>query len=147
MRKTRADHGSKEDLGMLLFAVARMIKERVVCDSEGKKTGAASMLQLKTLGLIKRLGNPSMMDIARNLQITSPSATSLMRSLEKAGEVKRVRDPADKRIVRIAITDKGETSLTEGIGRVAKHINNVLSPLTSEEKGQLAAIFSKIINI
>lgn len=67
-----------------------------------------------------------------------PDITRLLDRLEKAGLVKRHRDPKDRRVVRAALTDDGlalvermETPLEEAFGALFSHLDeDELSQLT-----------------
>ena len=49
----------------------------------------------------------SVSEIGRRLHLDSGTLTPLLKRLEAAGLVRRTRDPADERQVRIALTPKG----------------------------------------
>src|SRR5436190_22787125 len=50
---------------------------------------------------------PSVSEIGERLHLDSGTLTPLLKRLEAAGLVRRARDPADERQVRIALTLKG----------------------------------------
>src|ERR1035437_7081387 len=90
----------------LIFATNRLLHEQKEQGSEKQR----SYLQLVTLVYVKNK-TPLMKEIADFLGIAPPSATSLANTLAKAQLVKRQTDIEDRRIVRIAITKKGESYL------------------------------------
>src|SRR5579875_2446351 len=47
-------------------------------------------------------------EISRQLQVTSPTITQLLKNLEANGLVERHIDPTDRRAVEIGLTEKGE---------------------------------------
>jgi DNA-binding MarR family transcriptional regulator len=50
----------------------------------------------------------SISQISRKLSVTSPTVTELIKSLSETGHVERCSDAADKRVVDIKLTEKGE---------------------------------------
>jgi len=48
------------------------------------------------------------LELARSVGIEGPTLTRHLDGLEEAGLVRRVRDPADRRAVRVELTDAGE---------------------------------------
>lgn len=55
--------------------------------------------------------------IGDRLMLDSGTLTPLLRRLERAGRVRRTRDPGDERRVRIALTDAG-AALADDAGRL-----------------------------
>ena len=47
-------------------------------------------------------------ELSKFLQVTGPAVTHNLNTLEKAGYVKRVSDPADRRIVLVRLTKAGQ---------------------------------------
>lgn len=124
----------------LIFIAKRLFHEQIT-DEKGK---SFSFLQLNTLRFIKRK-KPLMKDIADYLSITPPSATSLVNTLIRFGLVKRVLDPKDRRMVKIAITKKGAKYLKESFDEVGEKVREKLEILTEKEQRDLASILSKMV--
>ena len=76
---------------------------------------------LVMLGLWERDG-VTVKQIGEQLHLDSGTLTPLLKRLESAGLVRRARDPADERQVRISLTPKGtalrEKARTVGVGVV-----------------------------
>ncbi|WP_395296138.1 MarR family winged helix-turn-helix transcriptional regulator [Kitasatospora hibisci] len=60
-------------------------------------------------------------DLADRLHIAPRSATTVVDALEEAGMVERTPDPADRRAVRIVLTDAGHAAV-ERIGQVRHEV-------------------------
>ncbi|HVS79621.1 MAG TPA: MarR family transcriptional regulator [Candidatus Paceibacterota bacterium] len=105
-----------------------------------------SLLQVKTLGLVAEMKNPSMKDIAEYLHILSPSATDIVNRLVRDGKLERRKDKADKRIVRLHLTPSGKKMLNAGLKQMKERLQAALSVLNAEEKSELAALLEKIID-
>ena len=86
-----------------------------------------------------------MTELAREITLSKAGLTSLVDRLEKRSLVQRVPDPADRRAVRIKLTDKGEKTFRsaarihlDGIrDRVTRH-------LTDDEARIIADAFERI---
>lgn len=66
-----------------------------------------SLTSTSALGTLNRTGPRRITDLAAMSGITQPSATTLVATLERAGLVERRSDPADRRVVLVAITEAG----------------------------------------
>ena len=73
-------------------------------------TGAQYQLLLAVRG---HGGNPSVGDVAGHLLLRHHSVVELIDRAEHAGLIRRVRDDDDLRVVRVEVTDEGETRLAE----------------------------------
>jgi len=125
----------------MIFAVSRLIRERA---KDREKINPFSFLQLETLRYVAENGNPSMKDIADYLCITPPSATSLINSLVKAGQLERVYDKNDRRFVRLVVTTKGKTALASGFEKITTRVRKILSNLNAKERSELFKILEKL---
>ena len=61
---------------------------------------------IDTLLYIVKKGNPSMKEIADHLQITPPSATAIIETMQKKKLVTRVINEKDRRTIRVTLTSK-----------------------------------------
>ena len=76
-----------------------------------------SPLQVHTLFFIKDKQPVAMHELAKNFQITKPTATSIIDVLIKNRYVDRINDSKDRRITRISLTAKGERYLSKALGK------------------------------
>ena len=113
---------------------------------QNEREGCFSFLQLVTLRHIKEK-NPLMKDVADFLAITPPSATSLVNILTEAGLVSRSTDGSDRRIVRLAITEKGEENLEQWHKKISSHMRKRLEVLDKKEQDDLVRILTKLSKI
>lgn len=60
---------------------------------------------------------PMVSEISERLNVTAPTVTQHLNSLEEQGLVERRADPSDRRIVRVRLTDAGRAM----IGRIQEH--------------------------
>lgn len=75
---------------------------------------------------------------------TSGNMTVVVRNLEKAGLVRKIEDPADKRSTIISLTDLGREKIEEILPSHYQNIIDIFSVLSDEEKMQLKEILKKL---
>ena len=130
---------TEDRLISLFFNVGRTIRQNT------PKHDPFSLLKLETLRYVSEVNEPQMKDIATHLAITAPSATSLVNSLVRAGALKRIVDPKDRRSVHLALTGKAEALVKHGHRQLAENLGGCLEVLTIKEKENLIKIMEKIL--
>jgi DNA-binding MarR family transcriptional regulator len=70
-----------------------------------------SPAQASALGMVNKLGSPTLGELAAAEQVQPPTVTRLVTSLESAGLVARETDGVDRRVVRVRITPEGRRNL------------------------------------
>lgn len=75
---------------------------------------------------------------------TSGNMTVVVRNLEKAGLVKKVEDPNDKRSTIISLTHVGREKIEEILPSHYQNIIDIFSVLSDEEKLTLKEILKKL---
>ena len=86
--------------------------------------------------------------IARMLFCDRPTATVIVRNLEKRGWVERQRDAGDRRRKRVLLTAQGKKKLTEIQGSFWQAVESSLDPLacfSQEEREELDRLL-KVLN-
>jgi DNA-binding MarR family transcriptional regulator len=101
-----ADHPTEELASRLRLCVNRL--HRLL---RQESLDGLSPAQASTLGAVKRLGSPTLGELAAVEQVQPPSMTRIVATLTDAGMVTRVTDLADRRSARVRITPAGERSL------------------------------------
>jgi len=75
---------------------------------------------MRCMDVLERAGQASAGDIARQTGLTSGAVTALLDRLERAGYVRRHRDPADRRRVLVQLTELALQGATEIYGPFAE---------------------------
>lgn len=70
--------------------------------------------------------------------VTPPTMTRLAAAMTADGLVERFPDDEDRRIVRVAATDRGRALLLAGRDRRVATLAGMLEPLTPKERRRLA---------
>ncbi|MFG3201275.1 MarR family winged helix-turn-helix transcriptional regulator [Streptomyces sp. NPDC048192] len=88
---------------------------------------------------------PRMADLAERLEVVPRAVTTLVDGLEASGKVRRVPDPANRRVTRIELTDEGRTTLRELRGARRSAAEEILAPLTEKERRVLGVLLEALI--
>ncbi|MEI6296548.1 MAG: MarR family transcriptional regulator [bacterium] len=132
---------NSEKLISAVFDFGRVMRERIgsVNFSHNLSHG-----QIQTLKFIESNKGRTMKEISSFLRVRPPTATTMINSLVKSGEIKRVDDEGDRRITKLELTKKGEKILKESFGTVAKELKSIFSKLNDKDIENLINILEKI---
>lgn len=83
---------------------------------------------------LAREGGQSQSELARKLDIKAATLTVMLNRMEKNGLVRRDSDPADLRVSRISLTEKGYETVHTVRETLDKLEEQALSQFTAEEK-------------
>ncbi|MFC9058528.1 MarR family winged helix-turn-helix transcriptional regulator [Streptomyces sp. NPDC057074] len=89
---------------------------------------------------------PRMADLAERLEVVPRAVTTLVDGLEAAGKVRRAPDPANRRVVRIELTDDGRTALSELRGARRSAAEEILAPLSDEQRAVLGGLLDTLVD-
>lgn len=107
-------------------------------------------LTFQRIQLLERLRGgrvrPTIQQCATIMQVAVNSASRLVTDLENRGLVRRVTDENDQRTRRVEITDGGEAVLIRLHAARTPAIVTFAERLTSEQREQLAAALTLILN-
>ena len=100
------------------------------------------------LGVLRRAGPPfrrSAGELAEFSELSSGAMTNRLDRLEKAGLVKRLPDPNDRRGVLVELTKNGEKKWVESAGAEAAREALIGAALTDREKEQLNSLLRRLM--
>ncbi|MFH9012188.1 MarR family winged helix-turn-helix transcriptional regulator [Streptomyces sp. NPDC017943] len=89
---------------------------------------------------------PRMADLAERLEVVPRAVTTLVDGLEASGLVRRVPDPANRRVIRIELTDEGRSTLRELHAVRRSAAEEILAPLTGDQRETLGALLDTLID-
>jgi len=98
-----------------------------------------SLTSLSTLATLHRKGPRRITELAVSEGIAQPSVTSLVTSLERAGLAERRGDPADGRVVLVAITETGAEYLRARRQDSVQVLAGAMARLSPEQEAALLA--------
>jgi MarR family transcriptional regulator, organic hydroperoxide resistance regulator len=93
---------------------------------------------------VKREGPISMSAIAQALYYSKQNLTHIVDQLVKDGYVERILQPSDRRVLNIAITDRGRTFIAENSETLKNRLVEDLSHLSDEDAEQLSKAFKVV---
>ena len=83
--------------------------------------------------------------LAKRLELSSGAMTNRLDGLEKAGLVRRLPDPDDRRGLLIELTDEGRRVYRESVRAQAAKESVIASALSAEEQLQLNALLRRLM--
>ncbi|MBA4862323.1 MarR family transcriptional regulator [Streptomyces sp. PSKA54] len=89
---------------------------------------------------------PRMADLADRLEVVPRAVTTLVDGLEASGQVRRVPDPTNRRVIRIELTDDGRQALRELRNARRTAAEDILAPLTGEQRELLTGLLSALVD-
>jgi DNA-binding MarR family transcriptional regulator len=101
--------------------------------------GELSLTALSTLATLDRTGPRRVTDLAVAEDVTQPSMTKIVITLEQSGLIERRGDPADKRVALVALTTAGANYLKTRRRLGAKAFVELLNELSDDEIATLLA--------
>jgi DNA-binding MarR family transcriptional regulator len=101
------------------------------------RQSALSLSQINALFRLYYHGSSPVNDLADHLGITMAAVSQLLAPLEKSGLIQRTEDPHDRRVKRIALTEKGAHRVQEGMRARHAWLDELAALLTDAEKEQI----------
>jgi DNA-binding MarR family transcriptional regulator len=83
-------------------------------------------------------------DISKQLHVTAPTVTQLIKSLEAHGLIERNVDPTDRRAVSIRLTEKGKEVTQKATDTFMTTIHGLVDYLGEEQSYQLVDLLIKV---
>lgn len=103
--------------------------------------------QARLLRTLAHYGSPPRMtDLAERLEVVPRAVTTLVDGLESAGMVRRAPDQANRRVIRIELTEHGRTALDELRRARRSAAEEILAPLTAEQRAALGALLDTLVD-
>jgi DNA-binding MarR family transcriptional regulator len=103
--------------------------------------------QSRLLRTLAHYGSPPRMaDLAERLEVVPRAVTTLVDGLEANGKVRRVPDPANRRVIRIELTDDGRKALSVLRGARRSAAEEILAPLTGEQRAVLGSLLDTLMD-
>jgi DNA-binding MarR family transcriptional regulator len=103
--------------------------------------GAFSLVHLQVLFTLDSEGPLPMSRLADAMDVSQASATGIVDRMEQRGLVERLRDDADRRVVRVALADGGRQTLGVMASERREHLTQIIDQLTDAElEGFLAGL-------
>jgi DNA-binding MarR family transcriptional regulator len=140
---------TKEDMSLAEEMAKFVIRLRRKCDyvesQSCSKFGSFTRSQQNVLLYIGCHPHCTMTKIAGTLGHTLSTTTSIVDKLVRCEYVERHRDDSDRRIVKVALTKKGETLYNEAYQSVIEFCNIFLSSFAKDEKKTFISFYERAV--
>jgi DNA-binding MarR family transcriptional regulator len=111
----------------------------------GFQAHGLSPARVRLLLALASAGGTRMSSLAEQLGVTNRAITGLVDALEREGVVARRADPADRRAIRLELTDAG-VALVAKIERLQHQVSEqIFAPLSQPQRNQLAGLLRRFI--
>ncbi len=134
-----------EDIETLFNTMMQLGKLMSQRTKESYEEQAATSLQFYALGYIRENQNATVTEIAERLKLSKSSATQLIERLATANSVERKSDESDKRITRLALTDKGLEELTVMKTKFISSLKEAFADIPKSDVLELIRIHTNMI--
>jgi len=134
-------------LARIEFQVAQLLRRADRTVSRGSKRSGTGVMDRAAYLLLHRLvseGAENVNVLAERLGLDASTVTRQVAVLEKAGHVRRTRDPHDGRAVLVEPTDGGIDALAENRAERQALYGEVLGSWTRLDRALLAELLSRL---
>lgn len=128
--------------GRLIRRIDRLMRGLI---EERLEAIGVSYAQWATLKLVGEGTVVTASELGRELGYTSGATTRLVDSLEQRGWLARARDAADRRVVRLTVTDAGDTMVARGMAPVLDLWNETVADFDQDEANRFVDTLCKLL--
>jgi DNA-binding MarR family transcriptional regulator len=129
-----------------MFVIMLITHKKMLRMDLGGRPDNLTRLHLAVMGELGQ-NNTTMSELANTLMMTKPQLTHLVDSLVSQGIVERRPDEKDRRVINLALTEKGRALLKEMKLKVKENTKKRLASLTTEELSQMSTALETLRNI
>ena len=126
---------ASEPIGLQLIRTAKALS-RAFDEALGEVGGSLPTWQV--LVSLKGQRHGAQRQIAAAVGVEGPTLTHHLNRLERAGLVERTRDPDNRRVHRVVLTEAGEAAFVSMLGAVQAFDRRLRSGLTERQLADLA---------
>lgn len=131
----------------LLIALRKVIRAIDLHSKHLSKTSGLTSPQLLILLEIDKVPAINSSQIAKNVNLSAATVTSILDRLENKDLVSRVRDSQDKRKVSLYLTDNGKAILQNAPQALQENFINSFSNLADWEQSQLLSSTERLADM
>ncbi len=100
--------------------------------------------QCVILDMLAKNGELNMSDLSKSMGVTTAAMTGIVERLVRDGHVVRISDPADRRVIKIRLTAKGNKSVKMIHSHRRQMVIKLFSVLSLIERDEYLRLLSKI---
>ena len=126
--------------GIIARAIGFMpsIHKRLYGPREKSEQSSLSRHQLFIMRILNSEGTMTVTNLAKIIGVPKPQMTCLVNQLVEAHYITRNHDVADRRLINLALTEKGKTYLITINDIVKEHLKRRLAVLTTDELNEMS---------
>lgn len=126
----------------MIIEIARMLRFRVrQGEDEGVMGQDTARLVLSHLAVRDHVNQ---LELVRLTRLKAPTVSVLLRRMEEEGYVMRIPDEADRRAVRVVLTEKGREFDRRHLSNISTNDHLAMQGLTDEEQETLLRLLTRI---
>jgi DNA-binding MarR family transcriptional regulator len=133
---------TKPSFSFLISDAGRLVGKRF--DQRAKSVINLSRAQCSVLAYLDRNPNIHQAQLADLLGVTPIASARLLDRMETGGWIVRVSDPSDRRVRRLAMTDKARSTLSQAQAVGRDVAGEALTGLTASERRTLTELLEKV---
>jgi DNA-binding MarR family transcriptional regulator len=111
---------------------------------EPRRAALLSLSQVQLLEALADHGAFGVSEMAEHAGVTTPTATRMLKQLERDGIVTRTRTPGDERRVQVALTDTGTTLLADHRTRLRERQLRAFRELTPDQRAVVTELTRRL---
>ncbi|MGD2124666.1 MAG: MarR family transcriptional regulator [Desulfobacteraceae bacterium] len=128
----------------IVILIRRYVRLRALYTKELAKNYGLSVPQLLCLQCLYENGNMSMSEIAENIMVNMSTVTGIVDRLEQKGFLKRLRVSTDRRVITIALTEKGKSLAENSPPAVHHKIIQAVKKLSEPEREEIFQALNRL---
>lgn len=146
------DHDTRLTQARHLFQTVQMLQRRVFrrhAHGPGSREGdpicgELTMPQWHMMVAVRRFGSPSLKELAQALQVSAPSASTMVDRLVEMGMLTREPSHVDRREVVVGLSETGHAMAARMEEEILLSISEVLAQLGPEYSEKWCDVFDRI---
>lgn len=135
-----------------IYSTVRLLQDRVIRrdlhrnrhGGEGVCAKDLTVPQWNTLQTIHERGQVTIKSLSEALQVSAPSASSMVERLVEMGMLVRKQSRTDRREVLVRVTKAGQTALEEMDEMILTTVSDLMDKLTETEVEQWCRIYRRL---
>jgi len=140
-------------MGQVMRRAVQQLRSDLIDDfvvTEGRRKAVPGTLpevgqaQFFVLHVLAEASPLAVGEIAERCHVAVPTVSRMLNHLEANGLIERYIDPANRRVIRVAVTEAGRAAEAEMTRRFEVALEKVLSPLTDAELADLITAFGHL---
>ncbi len=136
---------SSQDLTRNLFQLLKQFPRRKLKPTPGLTRSEQELIVTLAMNLNENQKSLTVSAISNLLRITPAGVTHLLNPLEETGYIERLADSNDRRIVRIALTDKGTRESDELMLELNQKVVELIDLLGEEDSKTFFRLLSRAV--